>query len=215
MRSTTLVGVGALLVLQAAPASAQADDVHGRIAQVAVAFEGTPTGQGLLTTAAHEAAIAAQHVEFANAVGASFADVQLHVSHALHALDPSLAPSGPGLGYGVRHAVDAAATHLGMAASDSLASENVKVHAEHVAVILANVTARVDQAVALAAEVMAASSAAPVASLLARLSEHCETVVAGRDIDGDGRIGWRASEGGLRQAAQHMTLLQRGEGLIP
>lgn len=150
MRRTNLLGVGALLLSSASPASAQSNVVHSHIGQVAFAFAEAPNGQGLLTTAVTEAAIAAQHAELANEAGASLADVQLHVGHMLHAIDPALAIGGPGLGYGVRLAASSAAARLTIAASDPTASDNVRMHAD-----------------------------------------------------------------GLRQATFHMTLLERGEGLIP
>jgi hypothetical protein len=51
--------------------------------------------------------------------------------------------------------------------------------------------------------------------VLARLTEEGMGLVRGRDIDGDGLVGWQAGEGGLRQAHQHLTLMKRGEGLVP
>lgn len=215
MRRTSLLGVGALLVLSASPASAQSNAVHSHISQVADVFEDTPGLQGLLPTAVAEAAIAARHVELANQAGSSLGDVQLHVGHMLHALDPTLVIGGPGLGYGVRLAASSAASHLSMAASDTSASDNVRTHAEHVSVIFANVMGRVDQMIALAQEIQAASSGAAASALVARLTVQCETLVAGRDLNGDERIGWQAGEGGLRQATFHMRLLERGEGLSP
>ena len=56
-------------------------------------------------------------------------------------------------------------------------------------------------------------SSSPDEPLLARLGEAGAGLVAGRDLDRDGLVGWQGNEGGLRQAAQHMTLLKRGEGL--
>ena len=103
MRRTSLLGVGVLLGLVNADATAQSNAVHDRIGLVAFAFAEAPNGLGLLTTAVNEAAIVAQHVELAYQAGSSLADVQLHVAHALHALDPAFAIGGPGLGYGVRH----------------------------------------------------------------------------------------------------------------
>jgi hypothetical protein len=212
---TSLLGVGVLLALSGPGAGAQSNPVQVHIIQVAFAFADTPGGQGLLTTAIAEAAIAARHVELANQAGTSLGDVQLHVGHMLHAVDPTLAIGGPGLGYGVRSAASSAAAHLTMAASDSSASENVRLHVEHIAVILANVLGRVDEMTALAQQILAATSIATASPLLTRLTTESETLVGGRDLNGDGRIGWQAGEGGLRQAMFHLRLLERGEGLAP
>jgi len=218
MRCTpTLVtlGVGTLLGLVGAPAHAQTSPVHSQIGFLADVFEGTPGLQGLLPTAVSEAAIAAQRVELANAAGASLYDVQLHASHVLHALDPTLTAGGPGLGYGARLATATAASYIAALASDSTASDNVRTHAGHIRTILATVLARMDRAVSLAQEIQATSNGPVAASLLGQLTAHVEGMTVGSDIDRDGRIGWQSGEGGLRQATQHLTLLRRGEGLIP
>lgn len=218
MRSTTtlvVLTVGALLATNRSPAHAQVSQVHAQIGFLADVFEGTPGLQGLLPTAVSEAAIAAQHVELANAAGASLYDVQLHASHVLHALDPTLASGGPGLGYGARLATATAASYIASLASDSTASDNVRTHAVHIRTILATVLARMDRAVSLVQEIQATSNAPVAASLLGQLTAHVEGMTMGTDIDRDGRIGWQSGEGGLRQATQHLTLLRRGEGLIP
>ena len=215
MRSTTLIVLGAVLALSATPSLAQSNPVHVHIGLVADASEGTPGMLGLLPTAMAEAAVAAQHVELANAAIYSLADVQLHVGHVLHAQDPTLAGGGPGLGDGARLAAATAAANLEFVVSDSMASENARMHVGHIQTILANVLARADQAVSLAQQIQAASSASSAAGLLGQLTTQVETLAAGRDLDRDERIGWQGGEGGLRQATQHMTLLKRGEGLIP
>ncbi|MEQ1854845.1 MAG: hypothetical protein ABL963_00145 [Longimicrobiales bacterium] len=206
---------GALLVVSAAHANAQTNSAHIPIGYLADAFDGTPFLQGLLPTAAAEAAIAAQHVDLANAAGSSLGDVQLHMDHVLHAIDPVRMIEGPGLGYGVLLAVSTATAQLAVAAQDSTASDNLRTHAGHIAAILANAAVQTEQITMLAEQIRASSSAATASTLLARLTIHAETLTVGRDIDRDGLIGWQGSEGGLRQAVQHLTLLRRGEDLIP
>ena len=219
MRSSTHsfvpFGAAALLALASTPLHAQASYVHARVGYVTDVYEGTPGLQGLLPTAVSEAAIAAQHVELANAAGASLYDVQLHASHVLHALDPTLTSGGPGLGYGARLAATTAASYIESIASDSTASDNVRTHVAHLRTIFATVLARLDRAVSLAQEIQATSNGPVAASLLGQLTAHVEGIAMGSDIDRDGRIGWQSGEGGLRQATQHLTLLRRGEGLIP
>lgn len=201
--------------LLSAPAlSAQANPVHGHIAYVADAFEATPSGQGLLPTAVAEAEIAAEHAGFAADDTTYLEGIQRHVGHVLHAIDPTLVPGGPGLGYGVRQAAANVILHIAMTSTDEGASDNVKTHASHILATMGNVVQRADAIVALAQEIQAATSVATAAALLQQLTAQCDALLVGRDADGDGRVGWQAGEGGLRQAAQHMTLMKRGEGLV-
>ena len=74
------------------PASAQGSPIHGYIGEVADAFYGTPTGQGLLPTAVAEAEIAAVHAAFALIDPTNLDGIKLHVGHVLHAIEPGLAP---------------------------------------------------------------------------------------------------------------------------
>jgi hypothetical protein len=209
----TILRVATLTLAWASTSSAQANPIHLPIAYLADAYPGTPTEQGLLATAATEAAIAAQHAELAVVAMSSFEDVRLHAGHVLHALDPELVAGGPGLGYGVRQAAAAAATYIGMVTADSTASENVKLHAAHIAASIVNVVERADAMVLLAQQIETATSAAAATTLIAQLNALGAALVQGRDANGDGLIGWQVGEGGLRQAVQHMTLLKRGDGL--
>lgn len=210
----TIRRVATLTLACASTLSAQANPIHVPIGYLADAYPGTPAGQGLLATAAAEAAIAAQHADLAVAARSSFDDVRLHVGHVLHALDPTLVSGGPGFGYGVRQAAAAAATYIGMLTADSTTSDNVKLHAAHISASIANVVERADAMVLLAQQIETASSAAAAGTLIDQLNALGAALVQGRDANGDGVIGWPAGEGGLRQATQHMTLLKRGEGLL-
>ena len=52
-----------------------------------------------------------------------------------------------------------------------------------------------------------------VAAAVAELAPLTAAIDEGVDADGDGRIGWQEGEGGLAQAATHLQLLRRAEGL--
>ncbi len=210
----TILRVATLVFATASSLSAQANPTHLHIGYLADAYPGTPSGGGLLATAAAEAEIAAEHAELAVAARSNFEDVRLHVGHVLHALDPTLTAEGPGLGYGVRRAVADAATHIGLITADSAASDNVKLHAAHISAAIANAVERADMMVSLARQIEAAGSGASADPLIDQLNALGAALVQGRDADGDGRAGARPGEGGLRQAIQHMTLLKRGEGRI-
>ena len=131
----------------------------------------------------------------------------------MHTIDPETAEGGPGKGYGMVKAAQGAVRHIRLAADAEGASDNVKLHATHVAASASNVaewglvvvergraiqeTDDLEHAKALAEEVQA---------LLAK-------ILAGYDEDGDGRVSWGPSEGGLEQAAFHLDLMRQGEGL--
>ncbi|MEX2178172.1 MAG: hypothetical protein WD801_05650 [Gemmatimonadaceae bacterium] len=177
------------------------------------AFDAAPTGPGLLPLAIAEAEVVIGHVGLASQEPGSLAAIKLHVAHALHAIDPTLVLDGPGYGYGLKQAAVEAVRHIEMAGAEPGASANVRTHAPHVAATAANTVRRADAMVALAQQLLTTNSINDAAALLQRLSAESEAVLFGRDMDGDGRVGWEAGEGGLRQSSQHMTLMKRGEGL--
>jgi len=193
---------------------ADVDRGHAHILHVSDALASAPGGQGLLRIALAEGEIATLHAELAVEAISSLGDVRLHVAHMLHALDPAIIFEGPGLGYGMRRATEEALAHVEMAAASEGASDNLRLHAAHVAAALGGALDRADAMVDLARTIQLSTSAGEAAPLLGRLSELSAGLVAGQDLDGDGLVGWQGGEGGLRQAAQHMTLLKRGEGLL-
>jgi hypothetical protein len=70
-----------------------------------------------------------------------------------------------------------------------------------------------EAAIDIAEDIQKAEDAADAAALLDELTRLTDAILNGVDADGDGRIGWQEGEGGLAQAAQHMELLKRSEGL--
>lgn len=203
----------ALLCLACAtPLQAQANPVAMHVGHVADGFPAAPNGQGLLPTAIAEAETAQQHAQFAARDPSDLGAMKQHTNHVLHAIDPSVVENGPGLGYGVKRAAQGVAQHIEMAAAADGASDNVKTHANHIATAARSVAARCDQIVALGQQILSATSASQAAPLVERVQMLTQQLTAGADVNGDGRIGWQEPEGGLQQAQQHLTLLQRGEG---
>lgn len=173
----------------------------------------TPNGLGLLPTARAEAEIAIQHAELARADSLDLEGMRRHADHVLNALDPALAPSGPGLGYGVRRATEGILEHVQGAGSAEDASDNLRTHAEHTAGAARSGLDRIERAVTLASRLRSATTTAEASSLARELETATREVWLGRDADRDGRTVWASPEGGLRQVQLHMTLLRRGEGL--
>ncbi len=81
-------------------AMADKNMAHIHIGHVMTGWKDTPNKSGLLPTAIAEAKVAAQHAGFAASKPATLAWIKTHIGHVLHAVDPSVEPKGPGLGYG-------------------------------------------------------------------------------------------------------------------
>jgi hypothetical protein len=186
---------------------------HVHIGHVVTSWQDAPDQMGLLPTAQAEAEVAAQHAGFAASRPDDLDWMKLHAGHVVNAMDPSIEPEGPGLGFGVRQAAQGVAQHVGFAADSEDASDNVKLHAGHVETSAGNVLVWSERVVELGQQAQAASSAAEAAPLVAEMQTLTATILAGTDANGDGTVSWAESEGGLAQAAQHMRLMQEGEGL--
>jgi hypothetical protein len=186
---------------------------HVHIGHVVTSWQDAPDQMGLLPTAQAEAEVAAQHAGFAASRPDDLDWMKLHAGHVVHAMDPSIETEGPGLGFGVRQAAQGVAQHVGFAADSEDASDNVKLHAGHVETSAGNVLVWSERVVELGQQAQAASSAAEAAPLVAEMQTLTATILAGTDANGDGTVSWAESEGGLAQAAQHMRLMQEGEGL--
>lgn len=213
LRGATLALIAAAAVLIPADAQAQNNPVHAHIGHAADGFRGTPDGMGLLPTAVAEAEIAHQHATLAGRDPSSLEGMQRHMAHVIHALDPSEVESGPGKGYGVVAAAEGAARHTELAASSEGASDGVKTHATHVATAARHAGTMAAQAIDIAEDIQDAEDAESAAALLEELTALTDAILNGMDANGDGRIGWQEGEGGLAQAATHMGLIKRAEGL--
>ena len=209
----SVVGLTAIAVLSATALSAQANPAHTHIGHVADGFGGTPDGQGLLPTAVAEAEIAAQHAGLAARDPSNLDVMKRHIEHVLHAIDPTVVESGPGLGYGVKQAAEGIVRHIELAANADSASDNVKTHARHVATAARNSVQRAGAIVALAQRIRDATSATDAAALLEELTALSDALIPGTDANRDGGVGLREGEAGLRQATQDMRIVKRGEGL--
>jgi hypothetical protein len=188
-----------------------AGPVGVHIGHVVNGFKDTPNGQALLTVAMTEARTAAQHATLAARNTSDLNYMKTHAGHVLNALDPTIEPKGPGLGYGLKRAATGVATHIELAAKAEGASPNVILHAKHVATAANNVVARCDQLIGIAKQIQAATDATAAAALVSQMISLSQQLIAGVDTNGDGRITWE--EGGLQQAQEHVTLMLAGEHL--
>ena len=198
------------------PASAMvanlpAGPVGMHIGHVVNMFGDTPGGLGLLPMAVVEAKTAAQHAALGARDPNNLDAMKLHAGHVVNALDPSIVSTGPGKGYGAKRAALAVATHIDLAAKAQGASQNVITHSMHIGTAAKSAATRVDQVIAIARQIQAATTAADAAKLYAQLVPLAQQVYEGFDANGDGRIGWQEGEGGLAQAEQHVTLMLNAE----
>lgn len=187
--------------------------VGTHIGHVVNSFNGTPGDDGLLPTAIAEAKVAAQHAALAGRNPANLDAMKLHAGHVINALDPSIQPAGPGLGYGVKKAATGVATHIELAAKSPGASPNVTMHAAHVATAARNTVQRADSIIAIAKRIQASTSGADAAALVSQMASMADQLMAGADANGDGRVS--VEEGGLQVAQDHMKLLISGEKKKP
>lgn len=203
-----------LAILGAGIAAAQKPDmVKTHIGHVTTAFQGTPGGQGLLPTAIAEGTIALHHAALAMKSEGNLEAMKLHAGHIIHAIDPSVQPNGPGLGYGVKRAATGVAQHIQLAAKVEGASKNVAVHSVHVATSAGNVVKWADEAIAIANSIRAATTATEASPHLSRLQTIVWQIRDGADGNKRGRVGWDVGEGGLQQIEMHIQFLLKGEGM--
>jgi hypothetical protein len=177
------------------------------IGHVVNGFSETPTLQGLLPAAIAEARIAVQHAGLAGRQPTNLEYMKTHAGHVIHALDPKVIAMGPGLGYGVSKAAAGVATHIDLAAAAQGASPAVVMHAKHIATAARSVGERAGAALAIAQKILAATTPAEAAALVSQLTSATEQLIAGVDLNGDGRISWDQGEGGLQQAEEHVKLM--------
>ena len=188
---------------------AGAAGVH--IGHVAVKFFTTPDSAGLLPVAFLEARVAIQHAGFAARPNTPLAAMQMHAGHVINALDPTIVAAGPGKGFGLKKAALGVATHIELAAKSEGASAHIKMHAVHIAMAARSAAARADQIILLAQQVQKAIDQAEAAKLIGQIQSLCNELVAGLDVNADGKISWDKDEGGLQQAQDHLNLLLAGE----
>jgi len=201
----------------AAPMSAETamakNMAHVHMGHVTDSWGDTPGEMGLLPTAIAEAEIAVLHAELAVKQLDNLEWMKTHAKHVLHAVDSSSIEAGPGLGYGVRNAANGVSKHIGLAAGSDAATENVKLHAVHVATSANNTVARVDEIIQYVRQVLAASTAAQAAPAAKQMLRHARQLLDGRDANGDGKVSWKQDEGGLKASDKHMGLMRAGENL--
>jgi hypothetical protein len=215
--SSKAIAAATVLTLTASLGSAQSvessPEARAHIEHALQAFPATPDGSGLIDTAVADARVALLHAGLAASDLGDLNNMKLHVRHVLHAVDPEQVDGGPGSGYGAMKAAEEAAKHIELAAQAEGASEQVRTHASHIATSSRNAAERMERIASMAAEVEGVASPSVAAPLVQEIEELAGHAIAGLDADGDGRVTWRAGEGGLDTAVMHGGFVKKAEGM--
>jgi hypothetical protein len=86
-------------------------------------------------------------------------------------------------------------------------------HSVHVATAARNTIKRADSLIAIAKQVQAATDAATAAALVNQMVPLSQQLMAGADMNGDGRVSWE--EGGLQVSEDHVKLMLASEPRAP
>ena len=185
--------------------------VKVHLAHITTTFQDAPGHQGLLATAFAEAKIAAQHAALAAKAGDNLDAMKMHAGHVMHAVDPSVEPTGPGLGFGVRRAAAGVVEHIQLASKAPTVSINVLTFAARIIASGNTTVKRADEIVVVARRIRAATTVAEAAPDVAGLNLLAQQLTSGLDVNHDGLIGWQTGEGGLEQAQAQLQAMLKGE----
>ena len=175
----------------------EAIPAHLHLGHVMTNWRDTPGTRGFLPVAIDEARVAVAHANLA-AKAERLDDIKLHAGHVVNALDTSVEPRGPGAGYGVKKAAAGALQHLDFAVKAEGATANITTNAAPVSLLLTNVVQSVDQAVAMAQKIRAASDAAEATRLAADLAALTQRIM----------------DEGLQPAKAQMDMILKSEGIL-
>ncbi|MCC6242069.1 MAG: DUF4168 domain-containing protein [Gemmatimonadaceae bacterium] len=177
------------------------------LSYVGTRYLDTPENASLVGIGTTEAKIAAQHAGFMMRSPENLQALQMHAGHVLHAIDPLTMPAAkaPGKGYGLKRALATIVEFAEFAGQHASATPKDKQRAADVVAAAQSTAKRADAVIALAKRIQSASSAADASKLAGELQSLCEELVAGSDVNHDGRIVAGNGEGGLQQVTAALT----------
>jgi hypothetical protein len=200
----------------AAPVYAQAVETatRTRLDLLLTTATGTPEGKGLVSVALREARIATAQAALAVQATTDLTAMQQHARGVIHAVDPTIVPTGPGLGYGVTRAAAAIAQEVQRMAAADLAPD-VALHTKRALTAVGHVRRRADAVLAAAQGILKAGTAAEAAPLAATLLE-LSMQLTGGSAARDSRLTGPPAEGGLAAVEMSLAVLMVGrEGRVP
>lgn len=203
---TALAGLLACGCAQQAPTIS-----HVHVGHAITGWPDTPGQQGLFVTAEEKGRSALQHALEANQPGKSPDQIQASIRWVVLDVDPGAADRRAGDRFGLRQALQGAIDHVGFAAEVDDASRNVKASAPRVVGNAGAVLARCDSIVAFGKEAMASSNPQEVKVLATEILRMALANVDGVDVDGDGVVGSKREEYGLKQLRRELIAMTERE----
>lgn len=208
-----LVFASGFLIFTTSNMALAGSNAHKYIGLVTKSASDTPAKRGYMPTALRESLVAAAHASYTADATDDLGDMQLHVGHVFHAIDPTQQPLGPGLGYGLIKAAQNVIEGMTLAVEGGDASRNVKLHAKHIIASSQNAIKYSRLALIEADAILEAEDAAEAAPHAINFAKYTKAAFTGIDINGDGKISWKNGEGGMKVADKHLGLMLDGEGL--
>ena len=209
----SLAVVDTLQVIDSIAPVPLSDVMLEHFAYVSNAYFETPGSMGLIPTGMAEAAIALEHVEIAGRDPSSLASMVANMRHVIHAIDPSVVPTGRGLGYGFKRAAEGVLTNIELATAAEMLPEAVAFHKPYMLWAATGALRRADEAIAMARQVQRSGNPEVALSRIEQLAGLVRAMAYGDDRDGDGRIGSTEEEAGLAKAGHHLSLIYRMAGI--
>lgn len=183
---------------------------HVHIGHTITGWVDTPEERGLFVTAEEEGKIIADQATLASN-SQDLAQIKQHAHGIIHAVDPSLEPSGPGLGYGFRKAITEAGHHVEYAAQSPDASANVKTGWANYQKNQQVVAERGELVLALAEAMVNAESLDEAQALASETRKLAVANLVGIDEDGDGVVGTTPREYGMKQLRADLVAMAERE----
>lgn len=197
------------------------------IRHVVYQFATNPNSNGFLPGAEEQALIAVDHAQLLQdeLTANNLAGAKIHAEHVVNILDGEAGADfgdldgdgraqNPGDGFGVRAYLEGAKEHAQLAADAPGATDEVKLHAQHVQIASDNALEWVDEAIAEALHVISADSVGEAQPFADTLSERTAEILTGRDLNGDGYAAPVAGEGTIATAYEH-ALFMGGFEIFP
>lgn len=204
-----LITVLALTALSGC-ASSKPKISHVHIGHAITGWVDTPEKRGLFVTAEMEADVIADETSAASAA-TDLGQVQTHMRNAMHAIDPTRQPNGTGTGYGFLRGLTDAKKHIEFAGQSDDATQNLRAGAADFARNYSIVVERAGLIWTLAESAVRSESLEEARLLSGEARTLAIQNLEGVDEDGDGVIGSRPTEYGLRQLRSELVAMTERE----
>lgn len=180
---------------------------HTHIGHALAGWVDTPGKEGLFIVAENKARQALDAAKSAAAESKDMALIKQHLKDVITATSPVQPSGGKTVVYGVKQALTGAVGHLTFAAASDDATANVRQFAPRFEGDAAAVLDRCDLITALSKDVINSRSMEETRLLAAEVVKLTRSNLFGADADGDGKIGAKPAEFGLKQLRQEIEAM--------